>query len=588
MESGPAGRGRHRAALRWRSSPRPGQATPPAEQPLPADLGRKLRAGPGAAVSGRSVLPGGLRASVARTRRRLRAEWRRVDGPGAAWRFVRWCARAVLRRMSKRLRAARPGPAPAALGVEIAARGARARAVLQAAGRGARPTPGSHIDMVAADTAAEAAGAAAGAAVPAVVLAEAPPLLSVPAFDPRTDNPIGWWPVERGGVAALGPLDRLPPGCRADRVVRRADRAALRRARHLEDAAAFHADPATRAGDLVRLAATGVVVHLADGDRRLAPYVGAELFELMTSAVRDLGLAGREALGARMRRAALREHSVGSRARQFAERALADPPRLPLVSILLATRRPELLAWALAAVRRQTYPRLELILGLHGEGFGEVAPGAAGPAVPVTALRLDAALPLGSVLNAATQAARGTLLAKMDDDDLYGPDHLWDLVLAHEYSQAPLVGKAAEFVYLAASNRTVRRPQGSGGERFDQYLGGGALLVARHMLDRVGGWKRSAKDVDSLLIDAVERAGHRPYRTHPYGYLMVRHGRRHTWVRDDADFLAQADVAEAGWRPELAGLAGAQPPDRLLGRTAGGFAGGFSVSQPKVRAKHRS
>ncbi len=225
--------------------------------------------------------------------------------------------------MSKRLRAALPGPAPAALGVEIAALGARSRAVLQAAGRGARPTPGSHIDMVAADTAADTAGAA----VPAVVLAEAPPLLSVPAFDPRTDNPIGWWPVERGGVAALGPLDRLPPGCRADRVVRRDDRATLRRVRHLEDVAAFHADPATRAGELVRLAATGVVVHLADGDRRLAPYVGAELFELMTSAVRDLGLAGREALGARMRRAALREHSVGSRARQLAERALADPPR---------------------------------------------------------------------------------------------------------------------------------------------------------------------------------------------------------------------------------------------------------------------
>ncbi len=156
----------------------------------------------------------------------------------------------------------------------------------------------------------------------------------------------------------------------------------------------------------------------------------------------------------------------------------------------------------------------------------------------------------------------------MDDDDLYGPDHIWDLVLAHEYSQAPLVGKANEFVYLAASNRTIRRFSGGGGERFHPDLGGGALLVARHMLDRVGGWKRSGMRVDSLLIDAVERAGHRPYRTHPYGYLVVRHGRRHTWVWDDANYLAQADVDEAGWRPELAGLGEAQPPDRLLGRTA--------------------
>ena len=358
---------------------------------------------------------------------------------------------------------ASPPSAEYPLGVEIAALGARSRALFAASRRVARTTAGQHIDLVVADTAAEAAGAPA----PAVVLAEAPPMLSTPAFDPRADNPIGWRrDVGKDAVGALGPLDRLPPGSGADRVVRRDDRAALREIHRLEDVAAFHADAATRAGTLARLAAAGVVVRLADGDRRLAPHLGAELFELMTREARGLDMDAREALSVRMRRAALREHSLASRARQAAEQVLADPPRPPLVSVLLPTRRPELLERALAAVRRQTYPRLELVLGLHGEGFGEVAPDAAGPSAPVTALRLDAALPLGSVLNAATQAARGTLLAKMDDDDLYGPDHIWDLVLAHEYSQAPLVGKGADFVYLAASDRTIRR-HNSGGERFD-------------------------------------------------------------------------------------------------------------------------
>ncbi len=483
----------------------------------------------------------------------LRTDWKQVDGPAAAWRFVRWVGTAVLRRVSRRFRTApvpaipvkaSPSQAKYPLGAEIVALGIRSQAVFRASARVARSTAGRHVDVVVADTVAEAAGLE----IPVVVLAEAPPLLSVPAFDPRADNPIGWRRDVGNEVAALGPLDRLPPDCKADRVVRRDDRAALQRIHHLEDVQAFHEDTVTRAGELVRLAASGVVVHLADGDRRLAPYLGAKLFELMTRDVRDLDIDGHEALSVRMRREALREHSLTSRARQVAERTLADPPRLPLVSILLATRRPELLGQALAAVRRQTYPRLELILGLHGEGFGEVPPGAAGPSVTVTALRPDAALPLGSVLNAATQAARGTLLTKMNDDDLYGPDHVWDLVLAQEYSRAPLVGKGNEF--------------SRGGERYGtpSLLAGGTLLVARHVLDQVGGWARSRRAVDRILVQDIVNARAKVYRTHSYGYLLVRHGREHTWDNHDSYFPARADVAETGWRPERAAVSEVQPP----------------------------
>ena len=229
--------------------------------------------------------------------------------------LVRWFGGAVLRRVFGRFRAAppwktptmpveAPASAPRAeypLGVEIVALGARSRAVFEASGRVAwRTTAGQHVDVVVADTAAEASGVTA----PVVVLAEAPSLLSVPAVDPLRHNPIGWSRAECEGAGALGPLDRLPPGCEADRVVRRDGRVALRRIHHLEDVDAFHADIVTRAGELVRLASTGVVVHLADGDRRLAPYVGAELFELMTSEVRDLGVDGCEALSVRMRRVA--------------------------------------------------------------------------------------------------------------------------------------------------------------------------------------------------------------------------------------------------------------------------------------------
>ena len=45
-----------------------------------------------------------------------------------------------------------------------------------------------------------------------------------------------------------------------------------------------------------------------------------------------------------------------------------EGPTLPLVS----TRRPDRLRDAIAAVEAQTYPHVELVLALHGDGFEHI------------------------------------------------------------------------------------------------------------------------------------------------------------------------------------------------------------------------
>ena len=250
----------------------PFHVTLPVGKRLHGDVVRKLRAGLGTAVVGRSEFPDGTRVSIVRAWalhralrtpweaadfgdvvtippwklkpaaggaepapvpagapswasytawERLRAEWHWIDGPDAAWRFVRWFGGAVLRRVFRCSRAVPSWPALSSLvrrapgsasraeyppGVEIVALGARSRAVFEASGRVAGTMAGRRVDVVVADTAAEASGVAA----PVVVLAEAPALLSVPAVDPLRHNPIGWRRDVDGTVGALGPLDRLP------------------------------------------------------------------------------------------------------------------------------------------------------------------------------------------------------------------------------------------------------------------------------------------------------------------------------------------------------------------------------------------
>ncbi len=390
--------------------------------------------------------------------------------------------------------------------------------------------------MAVADTAAGAAGAA----VPAVVLAEAPPLLSVPALDPLRHNPVGWPRDVERTVGALGPRELLPAGVRADRVVRAADGDRIRSLHHVEDVAAFHPDATARAAALVRLAALGAVVHLADGAPHMEALLGAELYGLMAGAPPGPDPAAREALGIRLRRAALREHSLRARARQLCAQAGVEPPPPPLVSVLLPTRRPALLRHALAGVARQTYPRAELVLGLHGDGFADVDRCLADLRMPATVVRAGSGRPLGVMLNDMAAAAGGTLLARMDDDDAYGREHLWDLVLAQEYSQARLVGKRLEFAYLAASNVTVQLRSESS-EEYGRFGAGGAMLVSRKALDRVGGFPCIPRSADRELYEKVLRGGHRRvYRTHGTGFVLVRHGRDHTWDREDEWFLERA------------------------------------------------
>ena len=435
------------------------------------------------------------------------------------------------------------------------------RTPLDAAPLDAAPLDAAAVDVALADTVEAAAVLrTAGMCAPVVLLGDAP-ALAVPAFDPALDNPVGWVRHVERRALALGPPGCLPPGAAARRAVRPGDRGALAHAHHVEDIAAFHRDAVARAGTLARIAAAGTPVRLADRDPALAGLLGAELHALMSADMRTADAAGREALSIAMRREALRTHSLRARARQLCRAAGVDPPARPRVSVLLATRRPALLAHAVAGVARQRYPSLQLVLALHGPGFAPQAVEAAlaGFAHPVAVLRLDAARPLGAVLGAAAAAASGALIAKMDDDDVYGPEHLWDLLLAREYSGAALVGKFPATVYLARSGRTLRQ-RSVPGETWSRSITGGAMLIGRGDLKRAGGWRALPRHVDEALIDDVLRSGGNVYRTHDAGYVLVRHGDRHAWRRPDAAFLANAGTVRTGWAPELAGLPEMPPP----------------------------
>ena len=451
------------------------------------------------------------------------------------------------------------------LGAEIAASGRDASAVFAASTRVASRLGDDHVDLLMVDSpqtraaASDPSGDGPGPAV--AVLSELPPRLGVQAFNPEAVNPAGWSAQCQPESLPLKSVMSLSASAVLSLQIGGELLAELRSLHHVDDQAGFHRSPTHRAAALAALAGAGVLVHIEAPDPALAERLGADLHDMMASgAVLDAGGHEREQISIAMRRCALRDHSLRGRARQLLAVSGIEAP-VPEVSVLAPTRRPDKLKDLLATVGAQTYPRLELVLGLHGDGWGddsEISAVAESFTPALRIVRADGALPLGSVLNATAAAASGSLITKMDDDDYYGPEHVWDLVLAHEYSGAELVGKSAEYVYLEQIDKTVRdRQRQKFSEQYIPFIGvsGGVLMISRHDFEQAGGWRRVPRRVDIALAQDVAALGGRIYWTHGAGYLRVRHGDEHTWTVDDSHFLGRASEVRDGCDFAFAGVA---------------------------------
>lgn len=213
------------------------------------------------------------------------------------------------------------------------------------------------------------------------------------------------------------------------------------------------------------------------------------------------------------------------------------PPR---ISVLLCTRRPHHLASALAQIAAQHYPKLEIVLGLHGVPRPSDGVLRAAGSRPVRIVEVDAGRPLGAVLNAALDESTGALVAKMDDDDFYGPDHLGDLVLALRYSGATIVGRRCTTTYLERRDRTVV-PGPEHQERWTTHLPGATMLMHADAIRRLR-WRDVPNAVDTELVRSVTSEGGSIYSTHRFGFVRRRHD-DHTYARSDRSFGGGNGVA---------------------------------------------
>ena len=341
------------------------------------------------------------------------------------------------------------------------------------------------------------------------VIDRAPTVVTDPGADPvdeRIFNPVGFrkdWdhpvvelsrltagPVTEGVVAAA----RAFQGVRLDREVSSAD--------------------------VLALAISGVPL-VAEG----LPSLATPLADAMAAPVDLDDPLRREEHSLAVRRAAFDHHSTLAWRSALASRSGARHVGLSPVSALLATKRPQMLDFALRQIARQRGADVELVLAAHGfEPDADAVRRALGdrPHQVLTFAQSDF---FGDVLTGAARAASSEVLLKVDDDDWYSPDAVHDLLMARRFSGADVVGMPSEYVYLQRDDLTVRRSHPS--EIFARFVAGGTLLLDRGLLGSLGDFRRVRKYVDAQLLAGVEAAW-RPDLPHPRPRLRPATHRRGT------------------------------------------------------------
>lgn len=223
----------------------------------------------------------------------------------------------------------------------------------------------------------------------------------------------------------------------------------------------------------------------------------------------------------------------------------AGPLRRPSVTAIVSTNRPHQLEHVLRSVASQQGLDVQLALLTHGFTADEQLVARLVDELglqDVVRLTADASTPLGTCLNQLVDAADGDVVAKMDDDDLYGEHYLSDQLYAMTYSGAGVVGKQAHYMHLEASGATVLRFA----EREHRYTSFvmGPTIVADRAIARSHPFAAVGRGEDTQFLNDVVASGESIYSADRFNFVQVRKATpgTHTWTVSDAEVLAASEV----------------------------------------------
>jgi len=235
--------------------------------------------------------------------------------------------------------------------------------------------------------------------------------------------------------------------------------------------------------------------------------------------------------------------------------------KYPTVSVLVSTLRADDLSNLLNQLISQTLPEFELVLGLHtielSASHKKQIASLHRRKIKVIAKEFSKDKTLGMILSELAKLSSGEFIAKMDDDDYYGPEHLRDLLDAAIATKADVVGRAMNYVYLEPLQLTVRRfaPHGTQAvELWSDWVCGGTIVAKREAAEGAGWFGEGNTAVDRFLLSGITNNGGKIWRTFGAGYIYRRTFTFHTYVTNYSKYLNGANEQVVGiWNHPIFG-----------------------------------
>jgi cellulose synthase/poly-beta-1,6-N-acetylglucosamine synthase-like glycosyltransferase len=209
------------------------------------------------------------------------------------------------------------------------------------------------------------------------------------------------------------------------------------------------------------------------------------------------------------------------------------------ISIIVSTNRPQFMNHMLRNYLRQRWTKKELIVIVNKE-YVDMRPyqRMARSIANIQVFHLPPSRnTLGRCLNFATNRAKYSYVAKMDDDEYYAPLYLVGMMRAFRRSRADIVGKKAYFIHLSGSQLLLQRFNTP--NRFVNIVSGGTIIFKRKVWNQVKFPNRSIGE-DVVFCSSCRRAGFKIYSADLYNFCALRrkNPKSHTWQVQDQQFIA--------------------------------------------------
>ena len=229
----------------------------------------------------------------------------------------------------------------------------------------------------------------------------------------------------------------------------------------------------------------------------------------------------------------------------------------PLVSIIMASCRPEKIENIINNIRGQKYPNKEVIVVIQNYTASEFnkLESMLTDMVPklnrCQILVVNTKMSLGARQNLAINNANGTYWAKMDDDDWYFENYLTDMIITIRLGDYDLVGKNSVFVYLDGKDLTLIRNPNM--QNIDNSNLRGASFVAKNKFSNDLFFGDLQQGEDSELLKKAREAKLKIHATDPFNFIVYRSSSvdNHTWKKNQSYFLETSNILGSGFLDNL-------------------------------------